>query len=607
MISIRVGLGSAGISSGAMDVYKKFFELGRDLSVYKTGEMGASFLAPVVEMKVDNYETLIFANVKPEQCYRIVSIGERLSKDGREIWPKLVYAKRRGGSPIFKNKPYIEETPFFKGQVKLVSARCGIINPESIEDYHSSGGFSALAKALTMKPEEIIEEVKRSGLRGRGGGGFPAGEKWAAVRRQESSQKYLICNFDEGDPGAFMNRALVESDPFAVIEGIVIAAYAVGASEAFIYTRSEYPLAVERLEKALEDARTAGIIGNNILNSEFSINISLEIGAGAFVCGEETALISSIEGRAGRPRPRPPYPSEKGLFGMPTLINNVETLANIPLIIENGAEWFRGFGSKSSPGTKMFSISGDAPLSGYVEVPLGIPLLKVAEMAGLREQDVKAVQLGGPSGGLVSRSHLSIPLDYEGIQGAEAIIGSGGIVFVGNKRQILETIQHGLKFLISESCGRCTPCREGIFRMSETIQKIQDGNGTPEDVLNLYGLSNTLKDTSLCGLGRTAPNLVLSSIRNFFSEYESAIREWRGKLPNVLSYEIDPSRCNGCHLCSLVCPKKAISGGRLEVHRIEPDLCVRCGLCYRQCPYSAIKENLAERDSRLKIEIGQRK
>ncbi|MEM3370687.1 MAG: NADH-ubiquinone oxidoreductase-F iron-sulfur binding region domain-containing protein [Candidatus Woesearchaeota archaeon] len=600
---VRVGLGSAGVSSGALEVYKQFSQLGRDFILSKTGEMGASFLAPVVELKAGEYETLIFANVKPEQCERILSIGERLEKSGREVWERLVYAKRRDGTQIFKKKPYVEELDFFKGQVKNVSARCGIIDPESIEEYYNAGGFSALARALLMNQEDIIAEVKRSGLRGRGGSGFFTGEKWEAVFKQKSDIKYLICNFDEGDPGAFMNRALVESDPFSVLEGVIIAAYAVGASEAFIYTRSEYPLAISRLQNAIEEAQAAELLGRNILNSGFSLKLKLKTGAGAFVCGEETGLISSIEGGAGRPRPKPPYPSESGLFGMPTLINNVETLANIPLIINNGAEWFRQFGSESSPGTKMFSISGDAPRSGYVEVPLGIQLRRICEMAGLKESEVKAVQLGGPSGGLVSRAHLSINLDYEGVQQAEAIIGSGGVVFVGNNRKILETIQHGLKFLISESCGRCTPCREGIFRMNELVERIQRGEGTPQDVLNLYLLSNTIRDTSLCGLGKTAPNLVISSIRNFFAEYESLIREWKGKLQNVLSYTIDSKRCNGCHICATVCPKKAINGRALEIHEINQELCVKCGLCYKSCPYSAIFQNLAERDKNLKIEI----
>jgi len=601
MISIRVGLGSCGISSGALEVYNGLKKAGQDISLSKAGCMGACFLEPLAEMKVDNFETLIFANVSQDDCRRIIEIGKSLEKK-KERGAQLVYAKRRDGELVFKNVKYIDDTEFFNEQVKNVSAKCGIVDPESIEDYKRNGGFSALKKALAMKPEEIVSEVKKSGLRGRGGSGFPTGVKWEAVLSSPEKEHYLICNFDEGDPGAFMNRALVESDPFEVIEGIEIAAYALGVSQAFIYTRSEYTLAVERLKNAIAETEKSNLLGENILGTDFSLKISLRLGAGAFVCGEETALISSIEGRSGRPFPKPPYPAEKGLWGMPTVINNVETLANIPAIILNGADWFRGFGTGPSPGTKMFSLSGDVKNSGYIELPFGSTLSQVAGIAGLKKDNFKAVQLGGPSGGLVSKAHVKMPLDYESIEGAEAIVGSGGIVFIGKKRAVIDVVRYGLRFIVSESCGRCVPCREGTMRMYEIIERIAAGNGTSDDLLNLYVLSNTIKSTSLCGLGETAPNLVLSSIRNFFEEYEERIPLWKGKAPNLISFQIDAAKCNGCHLCATICPKKAISGKRLETHEINQDMCIRCGLCAKECPFSAIEEHLAEKDQKLKIE-----
>jgi NADH-quinone oxidoreductase subunit F len=605
MITLSVGLGSCGISSGALEIYDAL-KKDASVSLKKAGCIGACFLEPVVEMKVDDFETLIFANVRKEDAKQIIEIGRALEKK-KEKGARKVYAKRKDGNLIFKNAKYINDTDFFSGQQKNVSLMCGIVDPESISDYAAHSGFSALKKAFSMKPEEIVREVSESGLRGRGGAGFPTGKKWEIMLNYPEKEHYLICNFDEGDPGAFMNRVLVESDPCLIIEGIAIAAYALKVSEAFIYTRSEYPLAVERLKNAISECEKSNFLGENMLGTGFSLKISLRLGAGAFVCGEETALISSIEGKSGRPFPKPPYPAEKGLFGMPTIINNVETLANIPSIILNGASWFRGAGTETSPGTKMFSLSGDVKRSGYIEVPFGTTLSAVAGIAGLKQNEFKAIQLGGPSGGLVGKAHASMPLDYESLRGADAIVGSGGIVFIGKDKNVVDVIHHGLRFIVSESCGRCTPCREGSMRMYEIMERISAGKGTAEDLLNLHVLSNTIKSTSLCGLGETAPNLVLSSIRNFFSEYEERIPLWKGKAPNRLSFRIDSVKCNGCHLCAAVCPKMAISGKISETHEINQGMCIKCGLCKKECPFSAISENLAENDRRLEIEKAGKK
>jgi len=379
-----------------------------------------------------------------------------------------------------------------------------------------------------------------------------------------------------------------------VIEGIIITAYALGVKNAFIYTRAEYPLAIKRLRIAIQQARQKGFLGKNILGKNFSLEIELRIGAGAFVCGEETALIKSIEGFSGRPVPRPPYPAEKGLWKMPTNINNVETLANIPLIIKNGAEWFRKFGTENSAGTKMFSLSGDIPRSGYIEVPFGMNIKQVSEIAGFGIDDFKAVQLGGPSGGFIGKDNFETPLNYDSVKKIDAIIGSGSMIVISKEKNLIDCIRYGLRFSVSESCGKCVPCREGTLRLYELATKISKGEGNPDDLYNIYVLSTTIKKTALCGLGQTAPNLVLSSIKHFFSEYEDKIDFWKGKKPNILFYKIDPQKCNGCHLCAESCPKSAISGRKLEIHSINDDLCVRCGLCFRQCPFKAIEEFIAE-------------
>ncbi|MCX6709657.1 MAG: 4Fe-4S binding protein [Candidatus Woesearchaeota archaeon] len=597
MIKIKVGLGSCSISAGALEIYNEFEkELSKKPSfvLSKTGCIGSCYLEPIVALFVNDFEPILFSEVVPKDTRQILAFAQKLGKNLKPFHKKI-FAKIRSGKKVLEKIPYLDETGFYLHQKKRVSRRCGLINPEDINDYISMDGFSALKKALSMKPEKVIEEIKKSGLRGRGGAGFPTGDKWELLRKAPGNEKYLVCNFDEGDPGAFMNRALVESDPFEVIEGIIISAYASGAKGAFIYTRAEYPLAVKRLKNAIEESEKHNFLGKKILGTPFSLSIEMRIGAGAFVCGEETALIRSIEGFSGRPHPKPPYPTEKGLWGFPTAINNVETICNVPEIILRGAEFFRSSGTESSPGTKMFSLSGDIKKTGYIEIPFGTTLHQISEIADFGKDDFKVVQLGGPSGGMIGKAQFEMPIDYESVKKADAIVGSGGLVVVGKGKSMIDCIKYSLRFIVSESCGKCTPCREGTMRMLEIIERISEGKGTPEDMLNLHVLSNTIRSTAICGLGQTAPNLIFSSIRNFFSEYEENIPEWKGRKPNIVRYEITAGECRGCHLCATICPKSAISGKSGEIHEINDAMCVRCGMCFAECPFKAISEHLADR------------
>ncbi len=590
MILIKVGMASCGLSAGAFEVYKEFEifkkrHSGRfNIKLKKVGCIGLCYEEPIVEIKKDEYQTIVFSKVKPEDVPLIIT--SVVNNDLHNKVQSKALAVRNDGLSYGFNLPFIDELDFYKHQLKLVSEHCGIINPEDISDYLSVGGYSALKKALSMKPEEIVEEVKESGLRGRGGAGFPTGLKWEFLRRSKSRVKYLICNFDEGDPGAFMNRVLVESNPHLLIEGIIIASYALGVKKAFIYTRSEYPLAVSRLRIALKQARKKGFLGRNILGKDFSLDIELRLGAGAFVCGEETALIKSIQGLPGRPRPKPPYPAQKGLWGKPTNINNVETLATIPIIIKKGSSYYKSIGSENSSGTKMFSLSGDAPRTGYIEIPFGTTLKQVLEITGIDINDFKALQLGGPSGGFLGKEHLNIKLDYDSVKEVDAIIGSGSMVIIGKNKGIIQQVYYGMRFIVSESCGQCVPCREGTTRMLELLKKILDGKASFEDLTNLQVLAETIRETSLCGLGQTAPNLVISSIKHFFRDYESKIIDSKKEF----YYFINPNKCSGCHLCFKVCPRKAISGRPLEVHEINQELCVKCGMCYYECPIKAIEK-----------------
>jgi len=480
-------------------------------------------------------------------------------------------------------------------EVRVVLRNCGKIDPNNIEDYIAEDGYQALGKVLTeMTPEQVIAEVVASGLRGRGGAGFPTGKKWQLVREAVGSPKYVICNADEGDPGAFMNRRVLEGDPHSVLEGMMIAAYAIGASQGYIYCRAEYPLAVKTLNIAIKQAREFGFLGKNILGSDFSFDMEVRIGAGAFVCGEETALMASIEGRRGEPRPRPPFPAISGLWGKPTNINNVETYANVPQIILRGAPWFAGMGTEKSKGTKTFAIAGDVKNTGLIEVPLGITLREVIYDVGGGIKDdkgFKAVQIGGPIGGCLPASYLDIGVDYESLVPAGAMMGSGGMIVMDDETCMVDIARFFMEFTQDESCGKCTPCRVGTRRMLEILQRICAGQGREGDIETLEMLCQEIKKTSLCGLGQGAPNPVMSTLKHFRSEYEAHIREKKcpAKVCRALiRYEILEGPCTGCTVCARNCPVEAISGERRQLHVIDPDICIRCGICKQVCNFNAV-------------------
>jgi NADH:ubiquinone oxidoreductase subunit F (NADH-binding)/NAD-dependent dihydropyrimidine dehydrogenase PreA subunit len=489
-----------------------------------------------------------------------------------------------------------KDVPFYREQMKIVLRNCGQIDPTRMDDYLARDGYLAIARVLSsMKPDEVIEAVQQSGLRGRGGAGFPTGMKWKFARSAKGDVKYIICNADEGDPGAFMDRAVLEGDPHTVLEGMLIAAYAIGAQYGYIYVRAEYPSAVTHVKKAVADARALGLLGKNILGTDFDFDVKIKEGAGAFVCGEETALIASIEGRRGMPRTRPPFPAVAGLWGKPTNINNVETFANIPPIIHRGADWYADLGTEKSKGTKIFALAGKINNTGLVEVPMGITLERIIFDIGggvPGGKKFKAAQTGGPSGGCIPASLLGLPIDYDSLTQAGAIMGSGGLVIMDENTCMVDLAKFFLTFTQSESCGRCVPCRLGTKRMLEILQRITDGNGEPADLEILKVLAPMVKDASLCGLGQTAPNPVLTTLNYFLDEYRAHIEEKRcpaGVCKALIHYEIDPETCKGCGICRKVCPKEAIAGKAKEVHTLNHSLCIKCGICYSECKFDAIK------------------
>ncbi|MDN5294284.1 MAG: hypothetical protein PWQ31_1589 [Eubacteriales bacterium] len=487
-----------------------------------------------------------------------------------------------------------EDIPFYKKQQRLVLRNCGEIDPEDIDDYLIRGGYRALEKALGMTPEQVIAEIKASGLRGRGGAGFPTGNKWEIARNSPGSARYVICNADEGDPGAFMDRSICEGDPHAVLEGLIIAGYAIGARQGYIYIRAEYPLAVERLEKAVVKAGERGFLGRNILNSGFDFDVEIVKGAGAFVCGEETALIESIQGNRGMPRPRPPYPAVRGLWDCPTVINNVETLANVPLILNIGARRFAEIGTEQSKGTKIFALTGKVNNTGLVEVPMGTTLKEIifAIGGGIKGgKKFKAVQIGGPSGGCLGEKHLHLPVDFDSLIAAGVMMGSGGLVVMDENTCMVELARFFLSFTRQESCGKCTPCREGTTHLLRLLEKITRGEGKKEDLERIEELSRNIIDSSLCGLGQSAPNPVLSTLRYFRDEYELHVEKKicpAGVCRNLLSYRIIAERCRACSICKKACPAGAIAGEKGKPHRIDPELCAKCGECLEKCPFEAI-------------------
>jgi NADH-quinone oxidoreductase subunit F len=547
------------------------------------------FNEPLVDITKPGRPRISYGSVTPARVREIVD-SYLVGDDPR---PDLAIATI-DGEP-YAGIPSWNEMPFYKGQTRRVLRNCGFVDPEKIDDYVAHGGYHALAKALDgMRPEEVIEEVKASGLRGRGGAGFPTGLKWDFTYKATGDQKYVVCNFDEGDPGAFMNRSEVEGDPHRLLEGLTIAAYAIGADEGYIYVRAEYPLAIQRLRKAIAQASEAGFLGQGILGSDFSFEIFLKEGAGAFVCGEETALMRSIEGRRGMPRPRPPFPAQSGLWGKPTLLNNVGTMFNIANIIENGAAWFAQVGTEKSKGTKVFSLVGQVAHSGLVEVPFGTPLREIIFGIGGGIKDgkaFKAAQTGGPSGGCLPASQLDLPVDYETLAQAGSIVGSGGMVVVNEETCMVDIARFFLEFTQSESCGKCVPCRLGTKRMLETLERITQGRGREGDVELLLELADTVQGASMCGLGQTSPNPVLTTIRYFRDEYDAHIREGRcpaGVCKAMITYRILADKCTGCTLCARNCPADAITGERREVHVIDPELCTRCDMCRQVCRFDAV-------------------
>lgn len=558
--------------------------LDKEIKVIETGCFGFCNMGPIM---VVYPEGTFYCQVQPSDAAQIVE--EHLVK-GRPV-ERLLYQHEKESTDTVE----MENIEFFKHQKRVALENCGKINPENIEEYIAQDGYFALAQCVKeMKPEEVIDVIKKSGLRGRGGAGFPTGMKWSFAAPVQADQKYVVCNADEGDPGAFMDRSVLEGDPHSVLEAMAIAGYAIGASQGYIYVRAEYPIAVERLKIAIKQAREYGLLGKNIFDSGFDFDVDIRLGAGAFVCGEETALLASTEGRRGEPRPRPPFPAVSGLFGKPTIINNVETLANIPKIIRNGWEWFAAMGTEKSKGTKVFALAGKINNIGLIEIPMGTSLRTIIYDIGggiPKGKKFKAAQTGGPSGGCLTETHLDIPIDYENLTAAGSMMGSGGLIVMDEDTCMVDIARFFLEFTQEESCGKCPPCRIGTKRMLEILDKITSGNGTPEDLTNLETLAETIKDASLCALGQTAPNPVLSTLKHFRHEYEAHIYDKKcpaGVCQALLSYKIDARKCKGCSLCARNCPTEAISGKIKEPYVIDQAKCIKCGECMNRCKFGAV-------------------
>ncbi|MBR2987275.1 MAG: NADH-quinone oxidoreductase subunit NuoF [Clostridia bacterium] len=587
--------GGTGCTSSKSEEIMKVMEaeidakgLSEEVKVVKTGCFGLCALGPIM---IVYPEGTFYHSVKVEDVAEIVE--EHFLK-GRPV-ERIVYHDK--GDDDVHHATSLSETAFYKKQKRVALRNCGVINPENIDEYIANDGYQALGKVLTeMTPEQVIDTVLASGLRGRGGAGFPTGRKWSLARTlvPDADQKYVCCNADEGDPGAFMDRSILEGDPHAVIEAMAIAGYAIGATQGYIYVRAEYPIAIKRLEIAIAQAKEYGLLGDNIFGTGFKFDLKLRFGAGAFVCGEETALMTSIEGNRGEPRPRPPFPAVKGLFGKPTILNNVETYANIPQIILKGVDWFTSMGTETSKGTKVFALGGKIQNTGLVEVPMGTTLREVIYDIGggiPNGKKFKAAQTGGPSGGCITPENLDVPIDFENLMAIGSMMGSGGLIVMDEDSCMVDIARFFLEFTVDESCGKCTPCRVGTKRMLEILDKIIAGNGTLEDIDKLEELANYIKSASLCGLGQTAPNPVLSTLRYLRDEYIAQVVDKKcpaGVCKNLLQYKIIEDKCKGCTLCSRKCPVGAISGTVKNPHVIDPAKCVKCGVCMSTCKFGAI-------------------
>ena len=585
--------GTGCTSSSSMKIIEKMETLiaensmADEIKVVKTGCFGLCAQGPIMMIYPDH---LMYTQVQPED---VEEIFENHVKCGQVVTRLLAGNHEEG-----EVSNALESVDFFSRQMRVALRNCGAINPEDIDEYIARDGYLALEKVTgSMTPEEVIELIRASGLRGRGGAGFPTGVKWSFAAAQQVAQKYVCCNADEGDPGAFMDRSVLEGDPHSVIEAMAIAAYAIGANQGYVYVRAEYPIAVERLTIAINQAREYGLLGKDIFGTGFDFNLDIRLGAGAFVCGEETALMTSVEGRRGEPRPRPPFPAVKGLFGQPTILNNVETYANVPVIILKGAEWFSGIGTEKSKGTKVFAVGGKIENTGLVEIPMGTTLREIVFGIGggvPNGKKFKAAQTGGPSGGCIPASQLDTPIDYESLIALGSMMGSGGLIVMDEDTCMVDLAKFFLEFTVDESCGKCPPCRIGTKRMLEILTRITEGKGVPDDIEKLETLARDIKAAALCGLGQTAPNPVLSTLRYFRDEYMAHVIDKKcpaGVCKSMLKFKIDTDACKRCGICKKNCPTDAISGDRETPFAIDQDKCVKCGVCIEKCPFKSILKN----------------
>ena len=568
-----------------IDNFRKILEENNitNVRVIQTGCFGLCAKGPIVIIRP---EDTFYAHVKPEDCEEIIKTH---IIEGKTV--DRLLCKDIDGTIVKR----LDELNFYKKQKRIALKNCGVIDPENIDEYIAFDGYKSIYKVLTeMTPDQVIEEISKSGLRGRGGAGFPTGKKWSFAQKEQADQKYIICNADEGDPGAFMDRSILEGDPHSVIEAMAIAGYSIGATQGYIYVRAEYPIAVQRLKIAIKQAREYGLLGKNIFGLGFDFDVDIRLGAGAFVCGEETALLESIEGKRGQPRVKPPYPASKGLFGKPTVINNVETLANITRIILNGADWYSSIGTETSKGTKVFALGGNVNNVGLVEVPMGTTLREIIYDIGggiPQGKAFKAAQTGGPSGGCIPAEHIDTPIDYESLAQIGSMMGSGGLIVMDETKCMVDIARFYLDFTVSESCGKCTPCRIGTKRMLELLNKICDGKGEEEDIYKLEKLAHIIQKASICGLGQTAPNPVLSTLKYFRDEYREHVlaRNCATYTCKAIStIQINPEKCKGCGLCQRKCPVNAIKGEGREIRTIDPEKCIKCGTCIQACPFKAI-------------------